>query len=293
MDDNKKTKNQLISELNKARKKIHELEAHHQEHENTEHALFESEQRYKTIIENSPLGIISIDKTGKILTVNDSLIQILGSPSIEATMAINVLSYVPMIEARIADALIQCMETRKNMISEHPYRTKWRKDVYFKLHLAPICASSGEVTGCEAIVEDISENKKNEEDLKISEECFRAIADYTYHWESWFGTDGSLLWVNPAVERVTGYSVDECHNMIDYPLPIVHKNDRKILLDLIENGWSDYSDEEVVFRIKHRNNSIVWISMAWQKVYSSENEDIGLRTSFHNITALKKGKVNL
>ena len=36
-------------------------------------------------------------------------------------------------------------------------------------------------------------------ELKESERNSRAIADYTYAWENWFGPDGKLRWVNPAV----------------------------------------------------------------------------------------------
>ena len=55
----------------------------------------------------------------------------------------------------------------------------------------------------------------------ISEEHFRSVADCTYDWESWHGPDGCLMWVNPAVERATGWSVGECHALSDYPLPLV------------------------------------------------------------------------
>ena len=56
---------------------------------------------------------------------------------------------------------------------------------------------------------------------------FRAVADYTYDWESWHGTDGRLNWVNPAVERITGYSVGECLAMDDYPSPMVAEEHRE------------------------------------------------------------------
>ena len=35
-----------------------------------------------------------------------------------------------------------------------------------------------------------------------------------------------VAWVNPAVERITGYSVGECLAMPDYPLPIIVPEDR-------------------------------------------------------------------
>lgn len=284
MNDKNKTKQQLISELNLLRDQINKLQENKLKHEKTELALQQSEQRYKAVIENSPLGIISVDKSGKILIVNKSLIQILGSPSAEATLAINVLTYVPMIEARISAAIMECMESGKNMITEHPYRTKWRKNVFLRLHLAPMRNTMGDVTGLEAIVEDISDIKASEENLRLSEECFRAIADYTYNWESWFGTDGTLLWVNPAVERITGYTVDECLNMDNYPSSIVYEDDLNIIKPVIRKNWGSSAAKNFLFRVKHKNNSLVWISASWQQIYTSDNSPLGTRTSFNDIT---------
>src|SRR3954465_14689755 len=51
---------------------------------------------------------------------------------------------------------------------------------------------------------------ESQKKLSVDDQLFRAVADYTYDWESWHGTDGRLIWVNPAVERATGYSVAEC-----------------------------------------------------------------------------------
>ena len=58
------------------------------------------------------------------------------------------------------------------------------------------------------------------------ERWFRAVADFTYDWESWHGPDGRLIWVNPAVERITGYSVADCLAMKDYPLPMIATENR-------------------------------------------------------------------
>jgi len=81
----------------------------------------------------------------------------------------------------------------------------------------PVLNESGDVVQLVGTVLDITERTRAEEERRESAERFRAIADYTYDWESWIGIDGKLLWVNPAVERITGYSVDECLLMPGFP----------------------------------------------------------------------------
>lgn len=284
MNDLNKTKQELIAEINLLKEQIKNFKIKELDGKNIEFALQQSEQRYKNIFENSPLGIICVDKSGKILTVNNSLLQILGSPSAKDTLAINVLTYVPMIEARISAAVIECMESGKNMVTEHPYRTKWRKNVFLRLHLAPMRNANGEIIGCEGIVDDISELKTNEEILRLNEECSRAIADYTYNWESWIGTDGSVLWVNPAVERITGYTVDECLNMDQYPLSFVYEEDKKILEPVIKQNWGSSAATNFIFRIQHKNKSVIWISASWQQIFDSNSSPLGTRISFNDIT---------
>ena len=65
-----------------------------------------------------------------------------------------------------------------------------------------------------------------DEDSTVHGSLFRLIANFTYDWETWMGTDDQPKWVNPAVERISGYTPAECLAMPDYPLPIIHPDDR-------------------------------------------------------------------
>jgi hypothetical protein len=113
---------------------------------------------------------------------------------------------------------------------------------------------------------------------------FRAVADYTADWESWHAPDGRLIWVNRAVERLTGYSVMECLAMSDYPLPLIVAEDRERIADLFKSALNRTSGEQVEFRSLHRTGATRWMSLSWQPMYQDDGAYLGLRTSVRDVT---------
>ncbi len=116
------------------------------------------------------------------------------------------------------------------------------------------------------------------------ERWFRAVADYTNDWESWHGPDGRLIWVNPAVERLTGYSVDECLKMTDYPLSLIDPADREQIAEILRKALGRTSGEHIEFRSVHRSGEIRWMNLSWQPMYAEHGNYLGLRTSIRDVT---------
>jgi PAS domain S-box-containing protein len=121
-------------------------------------------------------------------------------------------------------------------------------------------------------------------DIAPEERWFRAVADYTNDWESWHNPDGRLIWVNPAVERLTGYTVDECLRMADYPLPLVDLGDRERIAGVFEKAFERTSGEHVEFRSVHKNGETRWMNLSWQPMYAADGAYLGLRTSIRDVT---------
>lgn len=120
------------------------------------------------------------------------------------------------------------------------------------------------------------------------EEKYRIIADFTYDWENWFDNTGKLLWVNKAVERMTGYTKDECMQMEDYPMPLVIKEDKLIVKNIINKGISRVAGNDVPFRIKHKKGNVIWVAFSWNPVFDSNKKPLGYRTSAREFTDRKK-----
>lgn len=163
-----------------------------------ESALRASEQKYRMLHDNAPIGIALINTEGKILEVNRFLLDLLGSPGADATKAINVLTFSPMVEAGISDQIRAVMADKKIIDAEFPYMSKWGKNVFLRTILAPEMNEDGQVSGCLAVMEDISRRKVAEEALRISESKFRTLFETTQ--DSIFIKDLEFRYVdiNPA-----------------------------------------------------------------------------------------------
>jgi two-component system, sporulation sensor kinase C len=120
-------------------------------------------------------------------------------------------------------------------------------------------------------------------DAHISGEVFRAIADCTYDWESWLSPEGKLLWVNGAVERMTGYLPEQCLQMEAYPLPLVADRDQQRVSDFLRDARSGGCGNDFEFRIVHRNGSERWMAVSWQPMYDLSRRNLGFRTSIRDI----------
>lgn len=119
--------------------------------------------------------------------------------------------------------------------------------------------------------------------LQQSLERFRAVADYTYDWESWLDLDGSLVWVNPAVERCTGYSADECLAMAGYPLPLIYEADLECFAKLLKGAIAGDSGNDVEFRIVTRHGLLKWFAVSWQALLDLQGHRVGCRMSMRDI----------
>lgn len=122
---------------------------------------------------------------------------------------------------------------------------------------------------------------------------FQAIADATYDWESWHARDGKLLWVNPAVERITGYAVADAYTMSRYPLPIVLAEDRPKISRVLAGARAGSAGNDVEFRVKRSDGNIRWAAISWQSFDDDRGRSLGFRTSVRDIHERKLSEQRL
>jgi diguanylate cyclase (GGDEF)-like protein/PAS domain S-box-containing protein len=133
-------------------------------------ALRQRGECYRRMIHNAPLGILTIDRQGRILEVNPKTVEILGSPSAAATQAINVLEFPLLVESGIAEDIRRCLETGTPMVADHPYVTKWGREIHLRYHLTPIEDANGQIAGVGVIHEDFTQLKRAEATVRQQRE---------------------------------------------------------------------------------------------------------------------------
>jgi len=137
---------------------------------------------------------------------------------------------------------------------------------------------------------DITELKQAEEALREAELSYRTVADFTYDWEYWVGLGGTLRYISPSVERITGYQAQE---FIDNPALL-----REIVVPGDRESWDKHRHDssnilksrEIQFRIMKRDGQICWIEHACTPVKDQEGRPLGFRASNRDITDRKKAE---
>lgn len=118
------------------------------------------------ILNELPIGMLSIDTNGRIRVVNSFLLDMLGSPSEHKTKMINVLEFPPLRNSGISKLFKECMDTASSQSGDYSYQSKWGKDTHLKIKSIPDINDEGKVIGCTSILEDVSKRKKAQEELK-------------------------------------------------------------------------------------------------------------------------------
>ncbi|MCC4242230.1 PAS domain S-box protein [Thalassospira povalilytica] len=184
---------------------------------------------------------------------------------------------IPLNIGAMLDVSLMSVAGRMGVVCfETVGRTRvWRSDEVVFAHMA------GGLLAAAAGIKSIMEA---DEALNFSRRRFEAVANYTYDWESWVSSDGRLVWVNPAVERILGYSVSECMTLENYPLPFVAPEDQARVRHYLDEGLSGLSGSDREFTAIHKNGNRVSIGMSWQQIADSDGTNLGVRISCRDVT---------
>jgi two-component system sensor histidine kinase UhpB len=121
---------------------------------------------------------------------------------------------------------------------------------------------------------------------------FRAMADASSNWEYWAQADGSLGYISPACEAITGYSPDEFRQDPGLTETVVHPEDRTVF-DRHGHLPPTLADEAPVeFRIVTKSGDVRWVLHHCRSVFRDQ-EYLGQCVTNQDVTERKQLQIDL
>ncbi|HEY3245952.1 MAG TPA: PAS domain S-box protein [Phycisphaerae bacterium] len=170
-----------------------------------EEALRESEEKWRSLVENAPDFILSLDPEGRIQFINRlvppfTMQQVIGSSAYDYVPP----EYHPLLREKFAHVL----STGGPASYEVPAPGSDGRLAWYKCQVGPIW-HEGRVAGLTVLATDFTEHRRAVEALRESEELNRRIIETMMGGIVQVGVDGSILRANAHAQRILGLSHDE------------------------------------------------------------------------------------
>jgi diguanylate cyclase (GGDEF)-like protein/PAS domain S-box-containing protein len=291
MNDQSKTKHDLIQELVSLRKRIAELSQCESEHKQVEEALRKSEYRYKSLIEHIPdIIFITLDLEGKITFVSKKIKEILGYED-EETISRNIFKFIPEEAHQSTMEILQKgMEGAKIKHVQLPVIAKSGKRVFFDFSFSRIY-KDGVVVGAQGTAVDVTERKQAEELLKRSGAQYRLLADHMkdYVWLM----DRNLQWtyISPSAEKLLGYTLAELQQL---PLAkLLTATSYQIVIDVFSKRMETaltvpYLMTLLELECRCKDNQILWIESTLSFIRDDNGKPLSILGEGRDITERKR-----
>ena len=246
------------------------------ERKKAEQTLKESEEKYRSLVDLAPDGMVAVNAEGIVTSANRSFLTLVGYDSEEGIVGkpFTELKTMRMEDIpRFQGMFMSLMKGESPSPSEFLYVRRDGTSRWAEVHPG-LLIKDGNPVGLQVIMRDVTERKKGEKTLQESEERFRTIFEGA--------NDGILLadvktkrfsLANPRICEITGYSlqellklgVDDIHPKKDLPhvidsftklvqgkltlakdLPVLRKDEKVVCCDVSARSVKIGSQEYLV-----------------------------------------------
>ncbi len=254
--------------------------------------LKESENKFREIFEDAPVGYHEIDAEGRIVQMNRTELAMLGYTQDEM-LGKYIWEFVDEEEA-MQQSVLAALSGRISSSADAYERTFRRKEggtLFVLMEDRLLRDGDGEIIGIRTTIENINVQKQTEESIRESEKKYRRIFEniQDVYYETLI--DGTILEVSPSVEIVSkgqyhrneliGKSMFDLYNNIE---------ERHGLLSALQERGS-VTDYEIT--LKNRDGSQIPCSVSAKIQFNAQGNPEKIFGSMHDITEHMRAEESL
>ena len=166
-----------------------------------EDAFRESEEQYRDLAANAPVGILTCDIEGNITYINRRGLDIIGAPGEEECCTVNLLTFPSLVGIGFSEMLQKTIDSGLPLPPfEGEYCSSWGKKAHYRVHMSPII-NQETIVGARIILDDISGQKRSEIALDKANRKLKLLSEITRH---------DILNQVVAVQGYIGFAEDIC-----------------------------------------------------------------------------------
>ena len=265
-----------------------ELSQENSERRKAEEALRHSEERWRKLFENSSAGIALTTAEGHFIAANPTFQKILDYTEAEF-QELNVLDVTheddrPTTEKWIAEA---SQESRRYLRYEKRFRRRDGNVIWADISTALVPATGSTPAFFAAVIVDITERKRAEEELRRSE-AYLAQGERIGHTGSWgwHVSTGEVYWSKEHF-RIFDYDPETTEPSYSLFMERIHPEDRFSFKEILNRAVRDKSDFEYDYRIVLPDGSIKFLRSVGQALVNPSG-DLEFIGTVIDITDLKR-----
>jgi PAS domain S-box-containing protein len=248
----------------------------------------QAKQLFHYLFEQASLGIAVEDLEGTLLLANPALCSMLGYREDELCgMSCSQFANAEDSEDDWAHFQQLCAGVIDKYSLEKRYVRKNGGQLWGRLNVSLWRDGDGGAPLVFAFVEDITERKRSEEALRLSEERFRLAAQaakmYAYEWD----VQADTVVRSEAYVDVFGYSHQEKERTRQQILADIHPDDRALFIGSVDQLTPENSTSQISYRRLRPAGSVVWLEKSARGFFDEQGKLLRMIGMVANITERK------
>ena len=141
--------------------------------EETQEAMESERNRLDSVLSHMTDGVVATDRRGKVITINEMAMSLLNVTSEEAVGQ----SILTLLQIDEEYTLRKLLESPDEMLIERPNNDIVGTNLILRIDFSMIRRESGFISGLVAVMHDVTEQEKNEQERRVCIQCVSRIAN--------------------------------------------------------------------------------------------------------------------